>query len=265
MDGIKEIHDQRRITANGTGTFDRISRNVELLLSEGFRVAVRMNLNERNVDAVPIFLEYVQERGWNHYENFQITVSPITNYTGNAADGLIAPSEVEARLRQGISEHLLREVPLTLNGDVSRLNLPLSEALGESMVPGKFMPSLYYCEAAGALFYCMGPDGFVYPCNQILGDPTWAIGTYYPTLCIDEEKASIWQGRAVTNMPKCRECSIAFLCSGGCPVMAKRTTGSPMDSYCGTSKKELAAYVRSVAPRLLGAPPNSESSLAHLE
>jgi uncharacterized protein len=251
MDGVKEIHDQRRITASGAGTFDRISTNLQLLLVEGFRVAVRMNLNERNVDQVPLFLDYVKERGWNRYPNFEVTVSPVTNYTGQAADGLIPPSEVETRLRHALSEELLKEVPVSLNGDVSRLNFPISEALGESMVHGKFIPSLYYCEASGALFYCMGPDGFIYPCNQIVGDPTWAIGTYSPTLSIDDEKAALWQGRAVTNMPKCRECSVAFLCSGGCPVLATRSTGSPMDSYCGTSKKELANYIRSVAPKLI--------------
>ncbi len=253
MDGPQEIHDQRRITVNGSGTFRRISENVGLLLSQGFRVAVRMNLNEGNVASVPAFLEHVRQQGWHRNENFQMTVSPVTNYTGNAAQGLISPSQLEVRLRRSIPEHLLKEIPISLNGDVSRLNLPVSEALGESMVSGKFMPSLYYCEASGALFYCMGPDSFIYPCNQIIGDPTWAIGSFFPSLSIDPEKAAIWHDRAVTNMPGCMECGIAFLCAGGCPVLARRTTGSPMDSYCGTAKRELAVYVRSVAPQLLAA------------
>lgn len=265
MDGPQEIHDKRRITVKGTGTFDRISENVGILLEEGFQVAVRMNVNEGNVESVPRFLEYVRKQGWNQYKNFQMTISPVTNYTGNAAVGLIAPSELEARLRRGIPEHLLKEVPVSLNGDVSRLNLPISEALGESMVPGKFMPSIYYCEAAGSLFYCMGPDGFIYPCNQIIGDPKWAIGTYSPSLSIDPEKAALWQGRAVTNMPTCRECSIAFLCAGGCPVLANRTTGSPMDSYCGTAKQELASYIKSVAPQLLDAVSGPRPELAQAE
>jgi uncharacterized protein len=119
------------------------------------------------------------------------------------------------------------------------------------MTPGEFMPSIYYCEASGALFYCMGPDGFIYPCNQILGNPEWAIGSYYPALSIDASKEAMWQGRKVTNMPKCRECSIAFMCAGGCPVMAKRTTGSPTDSYCGTSKAELASYIRAAVPDIV--------------
>jgi len=253
MDGPREIHDRRRITVNGGGTFSRISDNVGLLLGLGFRVAVRMNLNEDNVAAVPAFLEYVRQQGWNRDENFQMTVSPVTNYTGRSADGLIPPSQLEMRLRRAIPEHLLKEIPVSLNGDVSRLNLPVSDALGESMVAGKFMPSLYYCEASGALFYCMGPDSLIYPCNQIIGDPTWAIGHFSPSLSIDPQKVALWHNRAVTNMPGCMECGIAFLCSGGCPVLARRTTGSPMDSYCGTAKKELAAYVRSVAPQLLGA------------
>jgi len=254
IDGVKDIHDRRRFTANGNGTFDRIVQNVTLLLGHEFNVAVRMNVNEANVDAVPEFLEFVRDQGWNRHENFQLNVSPITNYTGNAAEGLLAPSEVERRLRERISTGLRAEVPVSLNGDISRLTLPLSDIVGTSMTPGEFMPSIYYCEASGALFYCMGPDGLVYPCNQILGSPEWAIGTYDPELRIDAEKAAMWQGRKVTNMPKCRECSIAFMCSGGCPVMAKRSTGSPTDSYCGNAKAELAAYIRAIAPDIITGP-----------
>lgn len=251
MDGVKAIHDTRRVLANGSGSFDRIVENIGILLVEGFRVSVRMNLNEANVGAVPQFLSYVKERGWHRFHHFQVSVSPVTNYTGLGGEGVLPPFEIEARVRSAVPESLAKEVSLVLNGDFSRLNLPVSEVLGESVMAARFMPSLYYCEASGAQFYCMGPDGLVYPCNQIIGDPTWAIGTYDPELAIDEERAALWHGRNVTNMPKCMDCSIAFLCAGGCPVMATRTTGSPMDSYCGTSKKELTDYLDSVAPRLI--------------
>jgi uncharacterized protein len=251
IDGIQEVHDQRRFLADRGPTFSRIVHNVDLLLGEGFRVAVRMNVNESNIDSVPAFLAYVRDQGWSHRDGFQLNISPVTNYTGNAKDGLLAPSVVEQRLRKRIPKDLLAEVPVTLNGDISRLTLPLSDIVGATMTPGEFMPSIYYCEASGALFYCMGPDGYIYPCNQILGSSEWAIGTYDPELSIDPAKAAMWHGRKVTNMPKCRECSIAFMCAGGCPVMAKRTTGSPTDSYCGTSKSELADYIRAAAPDIL--------------
>jgi uncharacterized protein len=250
MDGIKRLHDQRRVLASGNGTFDRISDNVDLLLSHGFRLSLRMNLNDFNVDFVAEFLEFVKQRGWHEQSGFEVSVSPVTNYTGLGGTGILPAHEVEARIKNTVPSLLLKEVALVLNGDFSRLSGPVSDALGDSM-GARFMPSIYYCEASGAHFYCMGPDGYVYPCNQVIGDPTWAIGKYDPELVIDPEKAALWHGRQVTNMSGCMQCGIAFLCSGGCPVMAKRTTGSPMDSYCGTSKKDLADYVDSIAPRLL--------------
>lgn len=251
MDGTKALHDQRRILPNGQGTFDKVSENIDLILKNGFRICVRMNLNEFNVDSVSDFLLYVKRRGWHEMPNFQVSVSPVTNYTGLGGLGILPPFEVEARVQRGVDEALRKEVSLVFNGDFSRLNLPVSDVLGDTDERGKFIPSLYYCEASGALFYCMGPDGYVYPCNQIIGDPEWAIGRYDPELTIDPAKAALWHGRKVTDMPQCMECGIAFLCAGGCPVMAKRTTGSPMDSYCGTSKQELTAYLDSVAPRLI--------------
>lgn len=251
MDGLKELHDKRRILANGKGTFDRITANIRLLLGEGFRVNVRMNLDASNVDSVNGFLEYVRDQGWHRYSNFETSVSPVTNYTGRGGDNVLSAPEVEARIQRNVAEALRKEVRLSLNGDFARLNLPVSEALGENGRSGRFLPSISYCEAAGAHFYCMGPDDLIYPCNQIIGDKEWAIGSYHPGFSLNAEAAALWHGRVVTNMPQCMECNIAFLCAGGCPVMAKRTTGSPMSSYCGTSKKELKTYLDSVAPRLL--------------
>jgi len=251
IDGLKDIHDARRFDAQGQGSFERITDNVSQLLAAGFLVAIRMNLDAANIDTVPQFLEFVREQGWNRHDNFQLNVSPVTNYTGNGGDGILAPADVELRLRESLPRDLVAQVPVALNGDISRLTLPLGDIVGNTMTPGEFMPSIYYCEASGALFYCMGPDGLVYPCNQIIGSAEWAIGHYDPELVIDAGKAALWQGRKVTEMPKCRECSIAFMCAGGCPVMAKRETGSPTDSYCGTSKAELAAYIDAVTPQIL--------------
>lgn len=251
MDGVKEIHDQRRITAGGKGTFDQISENIQLYLDEGFNMEVRMNLNDENVDDVPRFLEYVKEQGWQHYENFNIFLSPVTDYTGLGAVGVLPAHEIEARVHKAVPDQLFKDVRVQLNGDFARLNLPVSQALGESLMPGEFMPTMHYCEASGGRFYVFTPDNLVYPCNQIIGDSFWAIGTYSPTLEIEEEKAALWEKRDVSNMPQCMECSVAFLCAGGCPVMATRKIGSPMDSYCGTSKKDLHDYLDTVAPRLL--------------
>lgn len=172
IDGVKEVHDRRRITVSGKGTFDRISDNVDLLLAEGFRAGIRMNLDNENVDAVPDFLEYVTKRSWHRYPQFQISLSPVTNYTGFGVKHVMPPFELEARLWRLIPAHVWREAGVKLTGDFSRLHLPVSSAIGETFARGRFMSSLYYCEASGGLFYCMGPDGLIYPCNQVMDDPT---------------------------------------------------------------------------------------------
>ncbi|QDX93400.1 radical SAM protein [Brevibacillus laterosporus] len=251
IDGSQEIHDKRRITAGGKGTFEQIISNIELYLSKGFKIDVRMNLNEENIHIVPELLQYLKEKKFPEYDNFCLSLSPVTNYTGLGGEGIMAPHEVEARVREQVPMNLLKEVKVGLNGDFSRLNLPVSKAIGESFIKDEFMPSLFYCEASGGSFYVFAPDGNIYPCNQIIADPSWAIGTYDSEFYINQEAADLWHGRDVSNMPQCMECSVAFLCSGGCPVMANRKYGSPMASYCGTSKKELHDYLDSVAPKIL--------------
>lgn len=49
LDGNREIHDKRRILANGEKTFDTILRNVELVLKQGIRVTLRINVDEENI------------------------------------------------------------------------------------------------------------------------------------------------------------------------------------------------------------------------
>ncbi|MDR0268157.1 radical SAM/SPASM domain-containing protein [Paenibacillus sp.] len=253
IDGTKEMHDKRRITAGGKGTFDKITQNITLYLEKGFTIEIRMNLNEENVDIIPEFLTIIDQFGWNHYPNFSVALSPVTNYTGFGGDGLLPPHQIEDRIRMKVAPHLLNKFRVQLNGDFARLNLPISKVLGESLMPGEHMPSLHYCEASGGRFYVFAPDNLVYPCNQIIGDSSWAIGQYYPELSIDEQAAALWEKRNVTQMSQCSGCSIAFLCSGGCPVMAKRAYGSPMASYCGTSKQELHDYIDSVADKIMQA------------
>ncbi|TPG82085.1 radical SAM protein [Brevibacillus laterosporus] len=41
IDGPKHIHDQRRVTAGGQGTFDKIVSNIDLALTRGFKIALR--------------------------------------------------------------------------------------------------------------------------------------------------------------------------------------------------------------------------------
>jgi len=53
VDGPKEIHDVRRPTVTGDGSFDRITSSVDAALAAGLAVVVRVNADKQNVDSAP--------------------------------------------------------------------------------------------------------------------------------------------------------------------------------------------------------------------
>ncbi|MGR5874196.1 radical SAM protein [Bacillus pacificus] len=72
IDGPKHIHDQRRITAGGTGTFDRIAANISLALERGFAVGLRTNVNKDNLAYVKELATFIEDQHWNTYPNFSL-------------------------------------------------------------------------------------------------------------------------------------------------------------------------------------------------
>jgi uncharacterized protein len=70
MDGPPAEHDRRRIYADGSGSFEKIARNVELCLDRDVAVSMRMNIDRANVDQLPQLARTIVERGWNQRKGF---------------------------------------------------------------------------------------------------------------------------------------------------------------------------------------------------
>ena len=65
LDGPPDLHDRRRIHADGSGSFERIAENISLALDAGTRVSVRINTDRTNLDELPRLAREILDRGWN--------------------------------------------------------------------------------------------------------------------------------------------------------------------------------------------------------
>jgi len=65
LDGPKREHDKRRIYPDGTGSFDKIARNIDLCLDLGAEVQVRMNVDRLNIDQLPELASDIVQRCWD--------------------------------------------------------------------------------------------------------------------------------------------------------------------------------------------------------
>lgn len=61
LDGSKEIHDKRRVLANGNPTFDIVIENIIMVLKEGIQVTLRINVDEENISDISEVIERIPE------------------------------------------------------------------------------------------------------------------------------------------------------------------------------------------------------------
>lgn len=79
-------------------------------------------------------------------------------------------------------------------------------------------PRYFNCESNLLELYIFCPDGLIYTCPESIGNEELSIGRFYPELEFSEKKMDLWRKRYVMNMEKCRRCSFAPICGGGCPL-----------------------------------------------
>jgi uncharacterized protein len=77
LDGPKHEHDQRRIYADKSGSFERIAHNITMALDLGVHVSVRMNIDRNNIKDLPELAREIVQRKWDAYTNFSAYVAPI--------------------------------------------------------------------------------------------------------------------------------------------------------------------------------------------
>lgn len=81
LDGPAETHDQRRIYADGTGSFARIARNITMALEQHVTVSLRINVDLDNFCQLESLAAEFQSHGWTNFANFGADVAIVTGST----------------------------------------------------------------------------------------------------------------------------------------------------------------------------------------
>lgn len=247
VDGPQTIHDYRRPFRSGKGSHGAALEAVELLVSLGIRVSVRVNLDAHNVAYLPEIAEMIVRRGWPEQPNFRCVLAPVADHLGTGSYPALLPEDQLVRELAEVmaaSESARRLFRL----DLFRSTKHLSGVLGLTSLKGQ--PMLQYCEANGLHSYTFGADGCIYPCSEMLDQPELAIGSFFPSFEIDEGKAAPWRDRSIVAMPECRSCRVATFCGGGCAYQALKRSGSPMEPACYGAEKVISAFLECFGDRL---------------
>ncbi|HAK88928.1 MAG TPA: hypothetical protein DHV16_09300 [Nitrospiraceae bacterium] len=214
LDGIADIHDRRRYTKNETGTFSKITDNVDRLLLNGFKVIIRTNIDFDNISKLEEYAEYIQKR-WGNYTNLRCGIAPVTNYRGQNEKATVGKEcdYVEPIFKSFDHCHALHKFNLGFFRILSHVVNIIENDEKENI-----LPRYYFCQATGMEYYIISPDNNIYCCPEVIGVEKYSVGKLFPKLHLDEHKLASWRQRNILNIPECKDCLYGPLCGGGCSL-----------------------------------------------
>ena len=241
LDGAIEIHDKRRIRIDGSGTFNEITKNINRLLDENFKLNIRINLDKDNIDGLAALEQIAKDNGWDKNENAIIYASPVLNFSGNSDSTLQEHELIEELVDRGYG-----------NSDSSFIKSIVSPCIG--FLNMFFNPNkenqfckTHYCGATSKQELCFSPDGKITTCLTYCGKNKFDIGTFDKKgVHLDEDKYKMWTERTVFRIDGCIDCKYAFLCGGGCAAMAIDTNGEIDNKVCSDIKETIDSFMNKI-------------------
>lgn len=241
IDGPPREHDKRRIYADGSGSFERIARNVTMALERGVLVSIRMNVDRANLPLLPELADEFIARGWDKHRGFSAYVAPVHAANEQTSEKTTFNSW---QLNQALTELKTRHPSVHLIGDSDDALLDRARQLFDQRLDPlpRFRSS--FCGAHGSM-YVIDAFGDIYACWERTGDPTIRIGSIDPTGMVFMNRAILdnWRSRSVASNPVCRKCRYAVYCGGGCAVLAEGQHGQIHANHCDGFSKRFRASV----------------------
>lgn len=225
LDGVREVHDKRRMFKSGGGTFNIILKNLKLLayLAPHINLVIRCNVDRDNYQHIPAFLDLLNEEGLKRCGiDFGRVVPPL------GCSGCLSFQHL-------FSEEEFARIFIRLVDECIKRGFPFNWKLRNGLI------------ACGAVHYGMlviDPEGKFYKCYDMLGKDEYSVGDVKGGV---NYKYYDWVSRDPVDFAECRSRSILPLCGGGCPRLAFDEKGTIHANYCMRvkhySKELLKKYV----------------------
>ncbi len=240
LDGMPQEHDRRRIYPDGSGSFERIARNITLALERGASVSVRMNIDRNNIDQLPVLAELFEARGWSRQAGFSSYVAPIHAGNGQVDAGSTFTSW---QLTQAMEELRQRHPAVSRIGLTDDALQFKARRLFDQKARSTGL-STAFC-GAHTTMYVFDAFGDIYACWERTGDPRQRIGHVTPSgeVLMSRLHLHAWRGRNVVSNPVCRKCRYATSCGGGCAVLAEGASGTLYKNFCDGYAQRFRARV----------------------
>jgi uncharacterized protein len=230
FDGPPEEHDRRRVYEDGSGSYERIARNVSMALEQEVSVNIRLNIDRNNIQHLPALAEDFVARGWDKSPYFSVYTAPIRAENDKTDAKTTFDTWGLDRALTELANHDPKMEILGRPDDKIR-----EQARRIFREPSTAMPSFResFCSAHTRM-YIFDAFADIYACWEKTGDPTIRIGHVEGdgTVTLNTTVNTLWKSRTVATNPVCRRCRYALHCGGGCAVLALGSTGRYHANFC---------------------------------
>lgn len=258
LDGPKKIHDKRRIFADGSGSFDKIVRGIDLALTHDFHIALRVNVDAHNINFLPELGNFIIEKRWFETKKLSPYLAPVQS-VGCKDYGCWTP--FDASLTRILQLYKESEAMRIFNSfDFTEMTL-----VKYFVETGKLLPPRFSHCGANNSMYTLDLYGDINVCDRHCGIREYAIGRFYPNLQINDESLKKWRERSIFTVLKCRNCNVSLLCGGGCASAALYENKSLDDPPCPPIEKMLQLALKHYMPSLEAIEKNRRMGRSRIE
>lgn len=244
LDGMEEIHNKQRPDSHGKATYSKIASGILACLNYGIKVVLRTNVSIYSSQFISQFISSNLINRCVKYSNFSMEIAPVINHFGNNLQNAYNESLIlDNILKQEVSIEDLYKKNIYFTADMFRLTGYLRSILDQRFRNYKFSPVVNYCEATRLAVCAIGADGNIYLCPETVGKEEVVAGKIDKSIVFNEEMLELLRNRNIKTIEKCRNCSIATLCGGGCPLAAQKKYGSVKYSCCGNAKEVVQDFL----------------------
>jgi uncharacterized protein len=216
LDGVGQIHDQRRPLKNGSPTFDKIVEGIDKALRSNFPINLRMVIDQNNIEDLPELARFTLKKGWLNNPLFKTQLGRNYELHDCQADATRLYSRLG--LYQDIYR-LIQRYP-----EIAVFHKPAFSITRFLFENGELPDPLFDSCPGTKTEWAFDSSGKIYSCTATVGKTGEELGTFYPDIVLDEEKIAGWETRDVLAINECKLCALQLACGGGCASIAKNLT-----------------------------------------
>ncbi|QSO47489.1 anaerobic sulfatase maturase [Alicyclobacillus mengziensis] len=208
LDGPKEVHDVRRVTRSGAGSFDRVMRGVEHLRHTGVDFNILTVIHEGNVNKARELMDFYEQENFR-YVQFIPAMDFRAQETSKPPKYLITPEEYGQFLCDAFDIWYNDGQPKTSVRFFDNMLSVYLHREAESCIHRKLCPTTLILEQ----------NGDAYPCDFYISD-NYKVGNVGVDSLTDILGNIVYEkflSMKPTLPEKCVTCEFNRFCHGGCP------------------------------------------------